>query len=219
MHLAGRLAPLDVVRPSEFQIAQAEIVHTSGGHPGGDAAHASIRRFTAPRAGTLSLAGKFKHGSENGDGVRGRVVSSRGGLLGEWRTKNNETATDVPPFAVEAGDTLDFVVDCLGAETSDSYAWTAGLTLTADGSVEKWESSTGFHGPVSGASLPQQAAYAWKLAYLRDATRDELELACRFVNEQAAAVREADPQADAELSALTSLCQQLFSSNEFLYVD
>jgi hypothetical protein len=55
-----------------------------GGHPGNDAQHAAIRRWTAPRAGRLTIDGNLEHPSDQGDGVRGRVVSDRQGLVAEW---------------------------------------------------------------------------------------------------------------------------------------
>jgi hypothetical protein len=59
---------------------------------------------------------------------------------------------------------------------------------------------------------------AWQLAYQRPPDGEELEAARRFI-----AGRRPRPPApgetDPELAALTDLCQQLLSSNEFLYVD
>jgi hypothetical protein len=72
------------------------VLHPAGGHAGNDQQHAAIRRWIAPRTGILSIAGKFKHASENGDGVRGRIVSSRQGLLGEWPVKTSEAETTIP---------------------------------------------------------------------------------------------------------------------------
>lgn len=194
------------------------IVHAHGGHAGNDPQHASVRRWTAPAAGTLTITGKLKHPSPNGDGVRGRIVSSRSGLLGEWAVKTQEMATDIKTVEVKAGDTLDFAVDCRGDVNSDSFEWPVQLTITGS-TPGTWHSAADFHGPGTvRAALPQQIAQAWQLAYQRPATRAELELACRFVQQQIQQLR-ASGHADAELAALTNLCQQLLSSNEFLYVD
>ncbi len=195
------------------------LLHAAGGHPG-DEQHAAIRRWVAPLAGNLTVAGKLAHGSENGDGVRGRVVSSRGGPVGEWNAKTGEVATPVGSFAVEAGDTIDFIVDCRGTFESDSFNWDVELKLTnsAGAAAGVWNSSSDFHGP-QGMALPQQIAYAWQLAYLRPITSEEWELACQFVSSQLAHLRTVGEKSDHELAALTSLCQQLFSSNEFLHVD
>jgi hypothetical protein len=70
----------------------------------------------------------------------------------------------------------------------------------------------------------QQAAAAWRIAYGRPVTPAEAESAARFLKRQqdlihAAPGGEKLPPDQLELAALTDLCQQLLSSNEFLYVD
>ena len=196
------------------------LLTAAGGHAGNDSQHAAIRRWTAPRSGSVSISGKLHHPSENGDGVRGRIVSSRAGLSAEWLVKTGETATDMLPAEVQAGDTFDFAVDCFGDVNSDSFAWNVTLKLcdSENRELDAWNSSTDFHGPLT-VSLPQQIAYAWQIAYQRAATLEELESACQFIAGQFAALRSSTDKTDHELLALTSLCQQLLSSNEFLYVD
>ncbi|MFN7803852.1 MAG: PSD1 and planctomycete cytochrome C domain-containing protein [Planctomycetaceae bacterium] len=195
------------------------LVHGQGGHPG-DAQHASIRRWVAPTTGTVTLAGKLGHGSQNGDGVRARVVSSRTGIAGEWTAKGGEVETPVAQLAVEAGDTLDFVVECRETVESDSYNWGISVKLTsANGQpVGTWDSASDFHGPAT-VSIAQQIAFAWQVAYQRPISAEELELACEFVARQLDHLRTVGEKTDHELSAMTSLCQQLLSSNEFLHVD
>ena len=196
------------------------IVHAKGGHAGNDQQHASVRRWLAPRDGSVAITGKLQHASENGDGVRGRLVSSRGGLLGEWQVKTKTMPTDLPKIEVHAGDTLDFAVDCVGDVNSDSYEWTAQLQWTdsAGQVTAAWNSATDFHGPL-GTSLPQQVAFAWQLAYQRPITPEELEWGSQFVARRIAQLQSSGPAGDPEQQSLTSLCQQLLSSNEFLYVD
>lgn len=196
------------------------ILHAAGGHAGNDQQHAAIRRWTVPRSGVLAIVGKLKHPSENGDGVRGRIVSSRQGLLGEWPVKSRELETNVPRLEVEAGETVDFVTDCFGDVNSDSFEWNVQLNLTDAAGVplDSWNSAADFHGPL-GTGLAQQIAYAWQIAYERPATSEELELASAFVAKQIEHLRATGDKSDHELVALTSFCQQLFSSNEFLHVD
>ncbi len=196
------------------------ILHAAGGHAGSDQQHATIRRWTSPRDGVVNITGQLKHPSENGDGVRGRIISSRSGLDGQWEAKTNEVATSGLKIAVQPGDTLDFLTDCRENVTSDSFEWRVRLELAdATGKVvETWDSAAEFHGP-QGTSLPQQVAIAWRLAYGRPATSEELELGSRFVKEQTQLLGSLGQKDDLELMALTNLCQQLLSSNEFLYVD
>ncbi len=61
------------------------------------------------------------------------------------------------------------------------------------------------------------AATAWRLAYLRAPTTDESNLAAAFLVTQIASLK--TPAKDAQLAALTNLCQMLLTSNELLYVD
>jgi hypothetical protein len=200
------------------------IHHAAGGHAGADATHMTIRRWIAPQAGVVTVSGKLKHGSPNGDGVRGRIVSSRAGLLGQWEVKNSESPSDAASVEVQAGDTVDFVIDCRGDVNSDSFEWSIDLKLSPAAAVGAstepltWNSAKDFHGPL-GTSLPQQVAYAWQIAYERPATSEEVEIGCRFVLAQLSQLRASGDKTDHELTALTSLCQQLLSSNEFLYAD
>jgi len=64
--------------------------------------------------------------------------------------------------------------------------------------------------------LPRQIAQAWQIAYDRPITAPEADLALRFVQKQ---MGQQTDKTKADLLALTNLCQQLLSSNEFLYVD
>ncbi len=194
------------------------LLHARGGHAGNDQHHAAIRRWVAPHEGTLLITGTLKHPAPNGDGVRGRIVSSRTGLLGEWSVKKGEKAITLKDVAVTRGDTIDFVVDCQADVNSDSFEWPVRLELTGGkGAGDLWDSSADFRAP-GGATLPQLVAQAWLIAYQRPATTAELELACRFVDKQMRQLR-ATGKPDPELAALTNLCQQLLASNEFLYVD
>lgn len=195
------------------------ILHAAGGHAGNDQQHAVIRRWTAPRDGVINVTGKLRHLSDNGDGVRSRVVTSCGGIAGTWAAKGGDIDTPVANLTVKAGDTVDLVTDCRENVNSDSFEWIVQIELTdAGGGHERWDSAAEFHGPL-GATIAQQAAYAWKTVYGRSASPDELELACRFLEEQTATLRASGQKGDHEQMALATLCQQLMSSNEFLYVD
>lgn len=67
--------------------------------------------------------------------------------------------------------------------------------------------------------LPRQVERAWQIAFGRPIMPAESEAALRFVNKQQDLLRGAVGAEKAEPAALTNLCQQLLSSNEFLYVD
>jgi len=73
------------------------------------------------------------------------------------------------------------------------------------------------------AGPPERVALAWRIAYCREVTPEESAAALRFLARAPERVRAA-PGGDkltpdqVDLAALTHLCQQLLSSNEFLYV-
>jgi hypothetical protein len=126
------------------------LLNATGGHPG-DAGHAAIRRWTAPAAGKLHIEGVLGHSQPGSDGVRGRIVATRAGVIGAWDVMRSQAATNPPPIAVQKGDTIDFVTDSRANVTSDEFNWTVTLRLTANDKDpgQVWESSSGFHGPLT----------------------------------------------------------------------
>jgi len=202
------------------------ILNAAGGHPGENPNYCPIRRFTAPASGTLSITGTLAHGSENGDGVRGRIVSSRSGLLGEWTATNGSAGTLADGIEVAAGDTIDLIVDGREHVTSDSFQWPVQIVLIRDGrELAKWSSPEGFHGPLMTAAQihPAHLVRAWQRVYLRSPSESELRAAIAFVTAQLQQMQ-LEPAnlpegRSAEQQALTNLCQALLVSNEFLYVE
>ncbi|MBC8101116.1 MAG: PSD1 domain-containing protein [Cytophagales bacterium] len=122
------------------------LLNAGGGHPGGSARQAAIRRWTAPISGTVAITGTLRHASSQGDGIRGRVVSSRLGLLGEWVVHHGSVAAAVADVAVIKGDTLDFMVDCRTGDAFDSFAWSP--VITRAGSGDAWQGESQFAGPA-----------------------------------------------------------------------
>src|SRR5207302_7446757 len=96
------------------------LLNAEGGHPGNDPQHAAIRRWMAPRDGVVSVAAELEHPSDKGDGVRGRIVSSRAGALGEWIAFHQKTNTRIDRLEVRHGEMIDFVTDCRGSVEYDS---------------------------------------------------------------------------------------------------
>ena len=199
-------------------------LHATGGHPdilGRDV----IRRWTAPASGEVKIVGNLSHGSPNGDGVRGRIVSSRSGKAGEWVAFNGGADTPVNDVAVEQGDTIDFVTDCRTTHTSDSFSWPVTITLNAAGVKEHVAVSTdAFHGPAESIeTIPGQIIRAWQLALCRQPSPEEMQLAVSFVAEQVETLQctpAGIPKGQtATGQVMTSLCQTLLGSNEFLYIE
>ena len=197
-HAAAALDRLGLARRArrlpDPQIGWA-ILHAAGGHAG--RRPDACRRFAAgPRRGRArcAIAGKLKHASENGDGVRGRIVSSRGGLArrvaGQERRSGDATSRRIE---VEPGDTIDFVVDCrrrrelairsTGPSSSSSPSDRAGAARHLELRRPTFTARLG-------ATLPQQVACAWQIAYQRPADQRRTgRSAARFVAGQLAQLR------------------------------
>jgi hypothetical protein len=106
-----------------------------------------IKRFTAPRDLSLSLAGRVHRDTEVGNGVLARLVSSRQGQLAEWVIEPKQVVpAPITNVDLKAGETLDFVVESRGDENSDSFQWRATLRAS-DGAI--FSSQTQFHGPLA----------------------------------------------------------------------
>lgn len=97
----------------------------TGGHVGPTPKTAAIRRWTAPEAMTISIDATLVHASDKGDGIRGRVVSSRQGVLADLKALNSKAGFKKETLKVEPGETLDFVADCgpAGDQSFDSFNW------------------------------------------------------------------------------------------------
>ncbi|MES2709753.1 MAG: PSD1 and planctomycete cytochrome C domain-containing protein [Verrucomicrobiota bacterium] len=135
------------------------ILHPKSGHPGGDAAHAVIRRWTAPEAATVRLGGKVSLPAKQSGGIIAGIVHSRKGLLGLWPVPPaGEVEAAVHRVVLEPGDTLDFILDCDGDPNSDSFNWDPVITDTTTGIVTA-QASADFGGP----GLPALAVYAQAL--------------------------------------------------------
>lgn len=114
------------------------LLTAEGGHVGRDLDHAAIRRWLAPRDGTINIRGKLKHNQADGDGVRGSILVANESA-GEWIVKNSEQVTAVRSMAVKAGDTVDFVSDCIGTHSHDSFQWTVRIRYS-EGKSEQFVS-------------------------------------------------------------------------------
>ena len=119
-------------------------IRGDGGHPGRDAQHDAIRRWTAPRDGVVTISGTLRRPSKDGDGVVGRIVSSRTGEV--WKSEvpaAGSAQSNVAKLEVKAGDTIDFLVGCGGSDNSDSFTWTP--VIRSDSG--EWDARAQFAGP------------------------------------------------------------------------
>jgi hypothetical protein len=124
----------------------------------------AVRRWTAPAAGIVSVAGVLGHKLEeddpDADGVHGQIISSRQGVLKSVIAFKSSARTDLKGIEVRAGDVLDFVVDCRANENSDSFTWPVTITLVPgdrDGEERTFSSVEDFRGPAPPAGAPLSA--------------------------------------------------------------
>ena len=196
------------------------LLNATGGHPD-RSDRAVIRRWTAKTDGIISIKGALSNGSASGDGVRGRVVSNHSGKVGEWSINNSSVDTTIKKLNVKAGETIDFVTDCIANHNSDSFNWLVTITLqTPNNQIESFLSKEGFQGPTDSPEvIAAGVVKAWELALCREPTDQELTAAFQFIFRQINSSMKTAKGKTPSQQALTNLCQTLLSSNEFLYVE
>jgi len=126
-------------------------LNASGGHPG-DAQHAAIRRWVAPRDMTVSITGQVNHPSPNGDGILAVICHNQNEVLAVKSVAHGSADLAVPSLKVRRGDTLDFVADSQETVTSDSFNWAPvieqiGGSAGPGGSPKQWSAAQEFGGP------------------------------------------------------------------------
>ncbi|MDA1163277.1 MAG: DUF1553 domain-containing protein, partial [Planctomycetota bacterium] len=127
----------------------------NGGHPASSDDRCAIRRWTSPVSGTIEITSRMKHHPEPGNGVRGRVVCSRSGIVGEAKVDQSEAELNVASLKVEPGDTIDFVADWQGHITHDEHEWFISIRLvnavnsSAEAAITEWDAQRDFVGAGS----------------------------------------------------------------------
>lgn len=99
-------------------------------HSGNDLQHCAIRRWTAPATGTVTLRSIASHEHSEGDGARAVVISSRHGQLQNHVLYNASKELNNDSISVNAGDTLDFIVQLHGSLSYEDLAWAPTITLS-----------------------------------------------------------------------------------------
>ena len=127
----------------------------TGGHAGNDLAHAAIRRWVAPKSMHVRLTATLSHPSPEGDGVHGVLYSSRHGLLGASVVHNSSGWTHFAEIDVEAGDTLDFIVDRREQLNHDEFDWKIDIKdLSGSEGASHWNAEHDFRGKRADALNP-----------------------------------------------------------------
>jgi hypothetical protein len=127
----------------------------TGGQPGDNLQHAVIRRWTAPRAGALSVRGAMRllYDADVYNGsVRARIVSSRAGELLARDVSRGEVALEVEA-TVKEGDTLDFVAECPERAAYSRFSWAPLIRME----TAAWSAEADFAGPAETPLAPWEA--------------------------------------------------------------
>jgi hypothetical protein len=134
------------------------VLRPSGGEPGEQPSQSVVLRWVSPVSGSIAIEGTLRHGQPAvpfGDGVRGRVVSSRLGELASWSVNGSSAETRLNGIAVQKGDMVDFIVDARSDPENDAFTWAPVIRL----GDRTWNAKNDFAGPPS-SSLSTWARYA-----------------------------------------------------------
>jgi hypothetical protein len=139
-------------------------ITAAGGSPGDTLENAVSRRWIAPRdlnvrvtSVLLQQRNQFAQRFHWTNGVRGSLVSSRNGLIGQWLIDGpasgskivdmdeSKAVANAESIHVKAGDTLDFVVDSRDDPELDAFTWK--IKIEDPAGPEAWDSEQDFQGP------------------------------------------------------------------------
>ena len=139
-------------------------LNKSGGHTGHGLSFCAVRRWTSEVDCRVAINGVIGHQQEMGDGVRLRVVNSRLGVLQDVVAENITSPVASKPFDLKAGESIDFVVDCRGDESHDSFRSKFMITQSVDGKVlRSWNSEDDFRDQPGASRLDAWAQLAQAL--------------------------------------------------------
>ncbi len=134
-----------------------------GGHAPAGYTQTIVRRWTAPDDMLVSIEGNLSHSGNTGDGVRGRILYSAFGMIKTGNARQSQANMAVPLLRVAAGETVDFVVDCITNGNGDSFAWAPIIRKLDDKqnppapTGQVWNAQSQFRGPSGARRL-----YPWE---------------------------------------------------------
>ena len=99
---------------------------------------------------THNLFRRGEFANNTSDGIRGRILSSRSGQLGQWDVNHSSVRTVVDRLEVKEGDAVDFVVEGKSNSEGDQFGWAPVITsldrakVAADSLPATWDASLHF---------------------------------------------------------------------------
>jgi hypothetical protein len=124
-----------------------------GGTTGKGPKVAAIRRWVAPRDGAVTINGAIVAKNAKGNGVLGRIVSSRAGEVLKLTALGKAVPTLVQKVPVKTGDTIDFVVESANPNATEPFAWAPNVAYLDHNAedpaneVYEWHAQSEFAGP------------------------------------------------------------------------
>jgi hypothetical protein len=124
-----------------------------GGTPPDDPSIAITRRWASPVTGTIEITGTITHKvlekpaeyrKEWSDGIRARILHNGKETLSGQTVNNRKQEMAVSHLAVQAGDTIDFTVDCVGNAETDNFEWAPVIRA----GEREWNATKDFAGPA-----------------------------------------------------------------------
>lgn len=135
---------------------------------------AAIRRWIAPRDGTVSIEGSILHRQKEGDGILCRVISSRSGELAKWEVFNTQVAGKIQKAFVKQGDTIDFIAEPRQDTQKDYFSWSPAIKMEAadaqPGDCLEWNAKRDFSGKVEMQRLAPWEKFAQVLLETNELT-------------------------------------------------
>ncbi len=125
-----------------------------GGKADADKSQAVIRRWIAPKTGTIQIHGKIIDNENDLGGIHAFVVQNSHNELGNWSIAHEKADPAMRTFEVHAGDTIDFVVT-RNTSGKGSFIWAPSIRYTATESHSEsaehpeWNAMEDFTGPSS----------------------------------------------------------------------
>ncbi|MEK6233625.1 MAG: hypothetical protein N2C14_02850 [Planctomycetales bacterium] len=116
----------------------------AGGHPGNNQHHAVVRRWTSPRTGKIQVRVRVSHPSDQGDGIRLRLASAARGVVHEAVVQHGEHRQTIEIDSIQAGETLDFVIDCREHPSYDSFRCGFEIRFLDGAEPSRWDSEKDF---------------------------------------------------------------------------
>ncbi len=140
--------------PDDGTFGYASLID-NGGHSMRGADGGVVRRWTAPVAGDVTIAGMIGHREKRGDGVQAIVWCGNEQLYSEVRHGENRKFGPLKT-RIEKGQTIDFVINRGDSDSFDSFVWQATIKLVTESGQEfETDSAEDFKGPGgSRASRP-----------------------------------------------------------------